>query len=90
MSEVPLAHRFPAAHQFLRACLIDEVFPIAPWAGCWCSPAGYDAWDVALRWPEIGFDASERFSGADLRAVFGRWSAWVRARAFEIGDRLPV
>src|SRR5258708_7750695 len=87
---VPLGLRFPAAHQFLRHRLIDEVYPIAPWVACDAVEEGPDSWRVSLRWPELDFDSTELFTGEELRVVFGRWSSWARARALDIADLLPV
>jgi hypothetical protein len=70
--------------------LADEIFPIASAVGCHAQPIGPDAWEVELQWAAIQFSARERFSGAELRAVYGRWSAWAQAQVFAIADRLPV
>ncbi|MHB8576322.1 MAG: hypothetical protein ACYDCQ_13435 [Dehalococcoidia bacterium] len=87
---IPLWQRFPAAHQFLRLRLMDEVFPIAPWVACFAEVEEDECWEVTLRWPEIGFEAREQFGADELRGVYGRWSDWARARALDIADRLPV
>ena len=87
---VSLALRFPAAHQFLRLRLIEEIFPIAPWLACRAAEGPAGVWTVSLGWPELGYTAAAQFSAEELRAVYGRWSDWARARAFEIADLLPV
>ena len=87
---IPLGTRFPAAHQFLRMRLLDAIFPIAPSVICWAHQVEPERWDVRVRWPEIGFDAANRFTSAELRAVFGRWSTWARNQALDIADLLPV
>lgn len=87
---LPLWQRFPAAHQFLRMRLLDEIFPITPALACWAEPLEPEAWRVWLSWPAIDYQASRHFSGAELRCVFGRWSSWARTCALDIADRLPV
>lgn len=87
---IPLALRFPAAHQFLRLRLLDEIFPIAPWLACRATERETGVWTVTLHWPELGYSAEAQFSAEELRAVYGRWSDWARARALDIADLLPV
>jgi hypothetical protein len=87
---VPLGMRFPAAHQYLRHKLIEEVFPIEARVSSNAVNVGPDTWEVTLRWPEIAFEASERFSSDELRSVIGRWSTWARRRALDIADELPI
>jgi hypothetical protein len=86
----PLGLRFPAAYQYLRHKLIEEVYPIAPWVSCQVEEEQPGSWCVTLRWPELSFEARERFSRDELRAVYGRWSTWARRRALDIADLLPV
>jgi hypothetical protein len=87
---IPLGQRFPAAHQFLRLKLIEEIFPIAPSIACWAQSIEPDVWLVRLTWPEIDYEASRRFSAEELRGVFGPWSNWARNCALDVADRLPV
>lgn len=87
---LPLGRRFPAAHQFLRLALLDELFPIAPSVSCWADERDEGVWGVSLAWPAIDYAATETFSVDELRTVYGRWSSWVRACASDIAGRLPV
>jgi hypothetical protein len=87
---VPLGMRFPAADQYLRHKLIEEVFPIAPWVARTAAQTMADTWEVTLHWPEIEYQASETFSSEELRSVIGRWSTWARRRALDIAEQLPV
>lgn len=87
----PLWRRFPAAHQYLRFRLVQEIFPIEEALECAVEPGEEaDRWLVTLSWPVIDFLACERFSSDALRFVFGDWSNWARHCAGEIADRLPV
>ncbi len=88
--QVPLGQRFPSAHQFLRMKLLEEIFPIASSLACRAQQLEPDVWLVQLSWPEIGYEASRRFGGDELRVVFGRWSNWARSCALDVADRLPV
>jgi hypothetical protein len=88
--QITLGQRFPAAHQFLRMKLMEEIFPIASSLACRAQRLEPDVWLVRLSWPEIDYDASRRFSGEELRAVFGRWANWARTCALDVADRLPV
>lgn len=88
--QTPLGQRFPAAHQFLRMKLLEEIFPIASSLACRAQQLEPDVWLVRLSWPEIDYEASRRFSGEELRTVFGRWSNWARTCALDVADRLPV
>lgn len=87
---VLLGTRFPAAYQFLRMRLLDEIFPIAPWIAIWAEEVAPALWEVRLTWPEIEFTAQTRFRVEALRAVYGAWSDWARQQVFAIADRLPV
>jgi len=85
-----MARRFTAAHQFLRARLIDEIFPIAASLACWTEELESGVWQVRLSWPEIAYSAQERFTAVELRTVYGRWSDWARRQALDIAGELPV
>src|SRR5690242_12508361 len=75
---IPLAQRFPTAHQYLRMRLFDEIFPIPPAITCVAEALGDDRWRVSVRWPVIEIEAQAEFSGDDLRRIYGPWSAWAR------------
>ncbi len=87
---VALWRRFPAAHQFLRARLMNEVYPIAPSVAAWVEPQRGGGWLVSLSWPEVPFASRECFTGDELRAVYGRWTNWTRICALAIAEQLPV
>jgi hypothetical protein len=87
---VPLGRRFPGAWQFFRMRLIDEIFPITAAVGCWAEPVGEEEWQVCVSWSEIAYRSCQRFSGDELRGVYGRWSSWARACTLDMADRLPV
>ena len=89
-ASLPLGIRFPAAHQYFRMRLLDEIFPIAPWASCMATEVEEGSWEVRLLWPEIGVEAVEHFSRDDLTSVYGRWMDWARTQIFQIADRLPA
>ncbi len=81
--------RFPAAHQFLRARLMDELFPLTPAVVVWLEDDHAGAWRVSLNCTEPSFARSERFSADELRQVYGRWAQWVRGLARELAELLP-
>jgi hypothetical protein len=87
---IPLGQRFPAAHQFLRMCLLDEIFPIAASVSCVAEETEAGRWLVCLRWPELHVAANGEFSGEELRRVYGPWSSWVRSQALDIAGLLPI
>ncbi len=87
---ISLGRRFPAAHQFLRMCLMDEIFPIEPSVSCLGEETQPGCWTVHLVWQRIDFAASGEFNDEELRRVFGAWSSWARHQALEIADLLPV
>ncbi|HEY7294651.1 MAG TPA: hypothetical protein VH916_06400 [Dehalococcoidia bacterium] len=87
---IPMWRRFPAAHQFLRARLMDEIYPIAPAVAAWVEAAPDGTWLVSLSWPEVPFSGQARFSADELRQVYGRWSQWARGCALTIAEQLPV
>lgn len=85
-----LWRRFPAADQYLRHKLMEEIFPVELALTRLVAQTEPERWRVLLRWPEIEFEASEEFSSDELRAVIGRWSTWARRRALDIANELPV
>ena len=86
---LPMWRRFPAAQQFLRARLMDELFPLIPAIAVWIAAEREDAWLVSLEWPERGFARSERFTAPELQQVYGRWAQWARGCAREFAILLP-
>jgi hypothetical protein len=86
---LPLWRRFPAAHQFLRARLMDELAPRALAVDVWVEDGGADTWLVSLCCPEPPFTRSERFSADELRQVYGRWAQWARGCARDLAELLP-
>ncbi len=86
----PLGRRFPVAHQFLRMCLLEEIFPIPPSASCFAEETEAGRWTVSLIWEAIDFSAKGEFSDEELRRVYGAWSAWARGQALDIASLLPV
>ena len=86
---LPMWRRFPAAHQFLRARLVDELFPLIPAVVAWVEDDHRGGWLVLLSSGEPPYARSERFSADELRQVYGRWAQWARDCAREIADLLP-
>lgn len=89
IERLPMWRRFPAAHQFLRARLMDELYPIEAAAAVWVEADAHGAWLVSLDWPALSFARGERFSAAELQQVYGRWAQWARGCARDIADLLP-
>lgn len=81
--------RFPAAHQFLRARLMDELFPHAPGVAVWIEAGDLDAWTVSVSLPELGFTRCERFGPLELQQAYGRWAQWARSCARDFAMLLP-
>jgi hypothetical protein len=88
VERIPMWCRFPAAHQFLRARLTDELFPHTRAVAVWVEAGEPDAWIVSLSAPELGFTRCERFGPLELQQVYGRWAQWARGCARDFAKLL--
>ncbi|HLZ69121.1 MAG TPA: hypothetical protein VKV26_04345 [Dehalococcoidia bacterium] len=86
----PLWRRFPAAHQILRARLMDEIFPLAPGIAAWVEADSGGGLLVSVGWPDAPFACQERFSAEELQQTYGRWAQWARGCALLLAERPPA